>query len=116
MRLQGRIIDADTDTGVPSATIELWTDNIMLKRAIADSKGSFTIETASTPDTLKVSSAGYESASWPFNDVADDSLFPLDKFVKEEGNVTVEAGPKNKFPWWLVAAAAVLIISNNERR
>ncbi len=84
----GQVTDAETGNGIPSATIEAWVGNLLLVRSAANGNGDFAVSTSSTPDTIKVTSVGYEAASYPFSP-GMETMIPLNRAVKEEGNVTV---------------------------
>lgn len=114
MRLTGRVVDYETSDGVPSATVELWTDNVMLQRTIANKNGDFDIGTGSTPDVVRLSSAGYQAVDYPYDQVSDDSLFPIEKFIKEEEEVTITSH-RTKNGMWIFAALGLLLLLNKRR-
>jgi hypothetical protein len=111
MRFTGRVIDTLTDDGLPSSTVELWTGNVMLARTAADSSGYFDIGTASTPDLVKISSVGYKNAAFPYDQVVDDSYFPLERDVKELEDVIITSVKKNPWPWLGAGLLFLLLIS-----
>ena len=95
MRYQGTVIDADTNEGVPSATVELWYGNVMLARTVASATGVFSIESASVPDRVKITSASYKPQDYSYQQVMDDSYLPIQKNIAEGEPVIVTAMKKH---------------------
>lgn len=111
----GQITDYDTGAGVPAATVEAWVGNLLLTRSAADANGYFSIASNSTPDTVKITSVGYGSVSYPFSPMfsnpSTDTDIPLQKAVKEEGNVTVTAHKISPVMWFGLGALVLILMS-----
>lgn len=115
MKYSGQIIDAETSEGVPSATVELWYGNVMLARVVANSKGLFSIESASVPDRVRITSASYKPQDYSYQQVMDDSFLPIEKNIVEGEPVIVTAMKKNPMVA-LGIGLLLLVLLNNEKR
>lgn len=115
MKYSGQIIDADTNEGVPSATVELWYGNVMLARTIANSTGTFSIESASVPDRVKITSASYRPQEYSYQQVMDDSFLPIQKNIVEGEPVIVTAMKKNPVVALTLGLLLLVFLNNNKR-
>lgn len=115
MRYSGQVTDSETGEGVPAATVELWYNNVMLARVAANGSGGFSIDSASIPDQVRVTSASYKPATYDFNQVSDDSYLPIERNIAEGENVIVTAIRKK--PWLvLLALGFLLLLDKNEKK
>lgn len=114
MKYQGTVIDADTNEGVPSATVELWYGNVMLARSVANAAGLFSIESASVPDRVKITSASYKPQEYNYQQVMDDSYLPIQKNVAEGEPVIVTAIRKHPQGALLLLLLGVLILNRKK--
>lgn len=115
MKYSGQVIDIDTSEGVPSATIELWYNNVLLSRTAANGNGFFSFDITGMPDQVRITSASYKSASYPFDQVADDSYLPIEKNIAEGDNVIVTAIRRS--PWILFAIGlGLLVLADKNKR
>lgn len=114
MKYYGTVIDAETNEGVPSATVELWYGNVMLARAAANGAGVFSIESASIPDQVRITSASYKPQVYSYQQVMDDSYLPIQKNIVEEDPVIVTAVKKHP-GLALLLLLGVLILNGKSR-
>ncbi len=114
MIFKGQVIDSATREGVPSATVELWMDNVLLTRIAADKDGNFNASSTAVPDLVRISSVGYIVTDYPFDQVVDDSYFPMDRNVKEEGGVYVTAHKTSPAVW--IAGGLILLLLLSKKR
>lgn len=115
MKYSGQVIDIETNEGIPAATIELWFNNVLLSRTIANGHGMFSFDVNGTPDQIRITSASYNSAAFPFDQVADDSYLPLERRVVEGENVIVTAIRRK--PWILFALGfGLLVLADKNKR
>lgn len=117
MVFTGKVVDAITYEPLPGATVELWYKNVLLTRGMAAANGVFSLTAAATPDRVVITNASYNSYQHPYNEVADDNLFPLERNVVEGAQVIVESVIKN-VPWWawVLGGLAFLLLVNDKKR
>lgn len=109
MLYAARIVDAVTLQGLPGATVELWVDNLMLVRGASDNQGYVTLSSGTVPKQLRISNVGYQSRTIPFVQAQDESLFALQRDVKELPNVIIDS-MKTKPAYWLLGMLAFLLL------
>lgn len=115
MNYYGTVIDADTNEGVPGATVELWYGNVMLARTIANAVGSFSISSASVPDRVKITSASYKTGDYSYQAVMDDSFLPIQKNIVEGEPVIVTAMRKKGAAAMLMLGLLAVLLLNKKR-
>lgn len=120
LTFSGQVTDSENGAGVPSATVEAWVGNLLLMRTATDRGGYFSVSTNATPDTVKISSIGYGSLSYPFNPMFSnpsmDTMVSLQRDVKTEDNVTVTSTKKNKTLLWIALGVLGLVVLSNKKR
>lgn len=116
MKYSAQVIDLDTMEAVPNATVELWYNNILLRRILASKNGSFAFDVTAIPDQVRVSSASYKPASFPFSQVQDDSYLPMEKNIVEGENVIVTAVRRHPWLWFALITGLLVLADKNKNR
>jgi hypothetical protein len=115
MTINGKIIDDKTGQPVPRATIALLNSNVQLISNAADDNGNFSISTSQVPDSLLVSSVGYQATFWPLPQYQSNTVFDLPISNDPLSTVIIQYQPKKKFPWLLVALG-IIIFSRKKKK
>jgi hypothetical protein len=110
--VNGKVLNYNTLEVVPGATVSLMFGNVVLKTVAARNDGTFSISTSSTPDSILISSVGYESRQFGFDEYSDFWTFFLYPSVKTESEVIVKA---TRSLIMLGLLAALLIMSQQKR-
>ena len=112
MQVSGQVIDNATGDPVPGATVELWFGNVMLNRSAANSNGFFSVESSSSPNSVRISSASYLPGSFSYP--TSNKVFELVRNVKEGEPVIVTSILKGSKGWlWL--GLLVLVVLSKKR-
>lgn len=116
MTINGKVIDDQTGQPIPRATISLLSGNVNLKSISADDSGNFSITTTQNPDSLLITSVGYQGTYWPLPKYESTSIFDLPVSTDPLDTIVVEYKPKSVFPWWLIVIAAGILLSSKNKK
>lgn len=100
---------------VPGATVELWAGNVRLNAVAANNEGLFSISTNAVPDSLKITSAGYESRIFGFAEYEDFWTFFI-KPIYREGETPVVYATIKKSNVGLIAIALLLLLAAKKKK
>ncbi len=114
MELGGTVIDSTDNKPLPGATVELWYGNVMLNRVAAGNYGIFSVVTASSPDTIKISHAGYKPGSFSYS-MNRDTTYSLYRNIVEGENVIIKSVIEGKGSWLLIAGIAIFFLLAKKR-
>ncbi len=113
MELTGTVRDSDDNKPLPGATVEMWYGNIMLNRVAAGNYGIFNITTASSPDAIKVTHAGYKPGS--FSCCTNSKVYAIDRDIVEGEPVIIKSILERKGGWWVLAGLLVFFLVAKKR-
>lgn len=115
MTITGRAIDKETGKPIPKATAALRNGFVTLAASAANDDGIFTVSTNQAPDSILLTSVGYEGQFWPLPEYSDTTLFSLPKFVKPMDEVIITVDKKKNWIWFLVFGATLLIANRKTK-
>lgn len=114
MTYSGVILDAETETPLPGATIALHNKTVVLATAAANSKGEFVFQTTQPATNIVVSHIDFLTMIWPASQY--QHRFELEKDYQNEGEVIIVSSSKKKKIWpWLLLVIGIVTLSNKRK-
>lgn len=107
----GQVIDAESGQPVPGATVIFLYQGGNIGQAVADKYGIFTIKSGLQPDIIRISSVGYQTFDFPWQQSAS---FELIKDYKTQEEVIVKSTKPKQNNTWLLLLLIPLILSKKK--
>lgn len=113
--ISGRILSLGNSQPVPGATVSLMSGTTVLNSVAAGSDGQFVISSDGVPDSLQVSSVGFNPRRFSLAEYQEYYIFYLEPKTTELPEVVITTTKKNNTALWL-GLAVLLLLTIKKRR
>ena len=111
----GSVVDSETGSGIPYATIFFYTGGAKSAGGSTDAAGNFNIGVPVGAETISISSVGYKPMQWPASSY--QQKFELEKDIHDIDPVVLPPGvQKGKYGWLLVAGLGYLVYQESKKK
>lgn len=109
----GTIVDKETGTPLPGATISIRRVATILKEGAANSAGKFSLSTDTPASHIVVSNIDYQTTMFP---AYESFTYELNKDFENTPEVIVYSDPPKKKKWWPLIAIGIAIAAASKKK